>query len=384
MFPVSLEDTKGQTLTYQPPCYGFLRQEEWEYESESGCDGLAVTFQHPYRCGENNPPDKPFGNQRLGYFASWNTSDRYIAMENLKAIWNSGTHMPFIGVAKDGVTPIAWERGSNLVYDKDELPPVHNNVDRWSEENPEYAVTTKEVMDTMEAWLDKDSEKITIWHEEGFMGADTTKAPADRVMFYLMFNRELNTPEYYSKTKTFLDNWLIKKQPPMVAFLMSRLIMIVQTALGERVDYSGNSGDSCILPDYLICKGLGKSYLEPVQINWMQEPYTSGEGHKRDEDLEELTFSHPEYSQEVSSSLFFAVFQLKDLNSGLELKTAPNEKAVPVAALFRNAVIPRQNQYFNSYISNLAHYCDMVESRKESLAPRKDWESIVFNILMDN
>lgn len=384
MFPVSLEDTEGTIITYQPPCYGFLRQEEWEYESESGCDGLTIAFHHPRRCGENNPKEKPFGTQRLGYFASWNSSDNYIAMENLKAIWNSGTHMPFVGLDTDGKTPIAWERGSTLTYNKDELPPVRNNVDRWSEENPEYAITTKEVMDTMEAWLDKDSEKVTIWHEEGFMGADTSKAPADRVMFYLMLNRELNTQEYYSKTKTFLDNWLIKKQPPMVAFLMSRLIMVVKTAFNERVEYSGNSGDSCILPDYLICKGLGKHYLEPVQVKWLQEPYTSGEGHKRDEDLEELEFDHPDFKQDVSSSLFFALFQLEELSSGLKLLGSSEEKAVPVAVLFRNLVIPRESSAFNNYISNLAHYCDVAESRKELLLPREKWESEIFNLLMDN
>lgn len=380
MFPVTLETTAGRKMTYCPPCYGFIRQDEWECDQESGCSGVGLRYNSPYR---PESEARPFGSYRLAQYSGFIRSDDCLELSDLKAIWNSGTHVPSVGLDNNG-KPIAWQHHeAGIVYDENEVEGSRrkSNLERWCEENCKE-ISMQEVMEGLQSWVDKDSESALLWHSDGYMGV-RADIPCDRAMFYLMINRELNTPDYYERSKMFLDNWFIKGNNPMVSFLVSRLISKMSHAFRDpSVEYTGNSGDSCIIPHYIICNGLGKLYSEPSQISWLQHSYSSGTGHHRDEDLEELQFTHPKCSEYSSSSLFLAVSQLEQKEGGLYLG---DKLAFPVGlALCAEAIDPKYRPSYPLNTYRIGTTLDDAETAEMLVVPREEWDTVILKLLMDN
>lgn len=391
MFPVTLEATDGRLQTYQTPCYGFLRENEWVDNDYDFCDGLHRVVKFPWHIEDESHPS-PFGSVCLWHSGSTLRSNHNrIDLDELKYIWNSGPVVPTVGMSKDGSRIIAKQlSGTNtVVYGDEQLPAREDNVSRWSRESG-ISYTRREFLEALQAHIDVDNESALVFHENGFTGV-RADIPADRAMFYLMVDRELWAGDNYDKTKFMLNLIHQKSLNPMIAFIMSRLISINTNALGvENTYYSGNNSDSCILPDSLIVVGLGKKYAEPTTIPWSQNPYTSGEGHLRDEDLEdlELCFCHPEFNQYVSPSLFDSIFMLKNIitpehDDGCATLIGEDEPAVPVKTIFSKKVINERvyregrHRYWDlgGLLETLDHSSDIVESRDK-------WESIIYNMLM--
>lgn len=383
MFPVTIESHDGRLQTYATACYGFLRDYEWEDNDYSFCDGWNRLITYPYR---PSTPTEPFGRNCLWHYGNTHYSQNpRIDLNEAKHIWNSGSVLPYVGLSQSGNAHIAFQsEGSSLYYAGETTPEKIDNVERWSREKG-ISYTRREFLTALENYVDKDQESAIVWDSRGFMGV-RTDIPADRSLFYLMIDRELWDLNNYKKTSFILNQIHDKGRNPMIAFLMSRLVSIITGAFGDEFYYCGNSHDGCILPDSLIVKGLGAKYESPTSIPWFQQAYVTGNGHMRDEDIDDedgdWEFNHDDYSQRVSASLFNSVFQLSDDGNNLSLKGS-SEPAVPLKVLFAKALLPEEEYQRRQHrFWDLGDLLEDIEEDGDLQIPKDQWEEKVYNLLM--
>lgn len=391
MFPVTLESFDGRLQTFQTPCYGFLRQYEWEDDSDSFCSGWHYKVKFPYHPASDA---EPFGRNCMYHYGHADSSgERRIRMEELKAIWNSGSTLPCIGMSREGTTEIAYQYTNvgGVVYSKRDLVTPIDNVTKWSNSRGiEY--TRQQFLIDLQNHVDVGKESALLFDERGFTGV-RADIPADRALFYLMIDRELWDQNSYYKTRFIMEQIHDKGRNPMIAFLMSRIVSVIEGALGDEFYYSGSTNDSCILPDTLIVKGLGKKYEQPTSIAWFQETYSSGTGHVRDEDLDEefetwyLTDGNESssLSRYYSNSIFNSVFQLtQEIDSEPARLSGSDEPAIPLKVLFAKAVIPSEILNRRSHrIWDLGDFIENVDLENNLLVEKTEFEDLAFNLLMD-
>lgn len=388
MFPVTLEAADGRLQTYSTACYGFLRDYEWCDYDESFCNGWNRLVQYPYMPAN---AAEPFGRNCIYHYGNTAYStDARIDLEELSAIWNSGAVLPFIGLSKSGSAHIAYQvYNQRATYGSEERDEAVDNIARWcSVTGVEYS--RKKFLLDLESYIDAGRESALLFDDRGFTGV-RADIPADRAMFYLMVDRELWSRTDYDRTKFIMEQIHDKGRNPMIAFLVSRLVSKMSNAFGrDDYYYCGNSGDNCILPDALIAKGLGKLYSEPSAIDWFQQPYTSGNGHMRDDDIEEdyghWNFSSDEFSRYCSPSLFNSVFKLENKgDSNPVTLLGCEEPATPVKVLIAKAAIP-QSEYNNRNhrLWDLGDWLEDVSGSNDLQISNDDFEDLAFNLLMGN
>lgn len=388
MFPVSLEYLDGTVQTYQTPCYGFLRIGEWEDDDYDFCDGFNRKLLRPNWVSPES--EYPYGESCIWHMANTKrSSQNRLPLEELRYIWNSGSVLPTIGYDADGVTEMVYQTYNGpvqYVKNGEFVPPV-DNVTRWTaEKGIEYS--KKQFLLDLEKCIDAGRESALVFHDKGFVGVRADQ-PADRCLFYLMVDRELCDINCYKKSCFILDQMFEKGRNAMIAFLMSRLISVIEGAFGDELFYSGNVNDSCILPDNLICKGLGSKYLNPVAINWFQDAYTLGGGHLRDEDIYDdydgFYFNSEYLSSETSPSMFNSVLLLENIrdNTGQEALVTvlhgESDPAIPLNRVFVRDVC-KSSDYSRAHFWDLGSY---LEDRKSSLLiPPSEWEPLIYKLLI--
>lgn len=385
MFPVTIESQDGRLQTYSTACYGFLRDYEWRDNDYSFCDGWHRIVGWPRYMGQRSS-NEPFGRNCL-----WNVGNSIhsrqnrIELQDTVHIWNSGSVLPYIGKSEDGESDVAYQTHSGRIYYVGEAVPENiDNVAHWSREKG-IPYSRRDFLSAIEQYVDKGRETAMVWDERGFMGV-RTDIEADRSLFYLMIDRELWDKNHYKKIAFILDQIHEKGRNPMIAFLMSRLVSVIEGAMGDELYYCGSGSDGCILPDSLLVVGLGQKYLNPTAVDWFQDPYNSGNGHMRDEDIDcdedSWSFEHPDYTRRVSASLFNSVFQLEQHQNGVRLKGS-EEPAIPVKKAFGKLVVSEEIRNSSSY--EWWALGELLESEAEKdnlLIPVEEWEDLIYNLLM--
>lgn len=359
MFPVSLEFNDGSFLTADPPCYGFLRDEQWTDDYQNLVEGIQWSDYA----------------DELDIEAG--TTDEY-DISLISAIWNTGTY--FGELDSEGNT-------SNI------HSSYRDNVKNWSASSG-IPVTMRDVMTLFEKNLDKDSSSCILWaKDDAYMGV-SADVSCDRALFYLMLNRMLNTTADAPQSRYLLDLIYKKSLPPVVALLLTRMICPTQLWNGiTRNVWAGSDGDSCIIPMHLMYKGMGKLYQQPVQIDWIQHEYTTGRGHLRDEDFEEVYQFCGEYGNWASRSMFDAILQQKYIYDEKEgsviLCDQAGERVYSIAIDFAKEVMTEQaaNQSlfggdakrfsYQRVIGNLTHI-ESVSLKVDFY----DWEPIALALLL--
>lgn len=384
MFPVTLESTGGLLQTYQTPCYGFLRTGEWEDDDYGFCDGWSQVVGYPW-----NPASKsePFGTNCLwNYGPTVHSKESRTELEDLRYIWNSGAVIPAVGLDEKLKVIAKQLYNSGQIYYGEDPPKPVDNVAKWSAASG-IPYTREEFLNSLESWIDAGRESAMVWDHRGFMGV-RADVPADRALFYLMVDRELWCKEFYDKTKFIMEQIHHKNRSPIIAFFMSRLIATETNAIGEeRIYYSGNTGDCCILPDSLFVSGVGGMYKTPIAVNWVQNAYSSGYPHERDEDIDENNgawyFESEKYCASVSNSMFNPLFMLEQSSTSPVSLLGAGEAATPICRTFASTVIGDDilkkgyYQYWN--IGELIN--DRLEDGK-NIIPAEEWEDIIYNLLM--
>lgn len=303
MFPVTLQMDDDSVATVWPPCYGFLQWQNYsggdhdpdyesalEYDSNSGWNIRVRLY--------NSNPSSVSG------WVEENVLQDNWSMDEIKIIWNSGTHLPAIGTHRD--------RPDNLYQYMcmdsqlgDSRPK--SNVALWAENNRQPDVTERSIMEALEAFMDVGRTPCIVWHEDGFMGVKTDGVNADRCLFYLMVNRHFYEQEEQLAVFSFLDNLYVKGYNILQSLAMSRIFSNTLNVFEEmKPAWSGHDYDSCILPVSLFTVGIGNEMAEPRTTPWRQESYREGEGHLRDDDY---TFIQYEDESEISvnNSMFLPV-----------------------------------------------------------------------------
>lgn len=357
MFPVSLEFKDGSFMTCDPPCYGFLRRDQWDEGDE-----YLVQGKHFYEGGSGSSSDD-------------------LDLSDVVAIWNTGTHL--------GVTDFDGEvtSVSNMYKDM---------VAAWSSSSG-IELSMKDVMNHFESFIDKDSESCILWSDEGYMGVKTD-TPCDRALFYLMLNRLFN---YYhdGATVSYLLDLIYKRNfSPMVALFITRMVVPIKDAVGNsRFIWMGNDGDSCIFPISLTYKGIGKLYVKPTQINWHQHSYSEGYGHLRDEDLPDVLQTWEDIERWCSRSMFDAAFQQTYIvgdDGNPYLKDKEGNPVHSIAIDFAKEIFTER--YFNYQLfgrydqpRELGHFNYhrlsgglMYPDEREFKRPRNDWEGIAISLIL--
>lgn len=332
MFPVSLEFKGGAVATLLPPCYGFLKHNQW---NGGGDDDYKISYEciegwnYQFELEKDNYSSLDYGNEPEEIVLA----DEY-DLSSLATIWNSGTHYSMWGVEYFGDQPhseqfFSERRGSydaNPICDPGEAVRPKNNVELWaSKEGNDSTVTTKQVMELFESWLDKELPSCFEWKDNGCFGVQAS-ANADRCLFYLMLNRSLNSGTEVDQVFTLLDLIYNQKINPVVALMTSRIVVQGKNLLTgkDRVQWVGNDYDNCIFPISLITTGICTRYEEPVQIKWRQEPYSSGEGHSRDEDYPSLAYKGKDMPG-VNNSMFLPIMHPELCGVNWETKNEERE-----------------------------------------------------------
>lgn len=397
MFPVSLEFKDGEVATVFPPCYGFLKHNQWD---GGGDDDYQITYEvidgwhfqfegRNWRSSVNmegmEPEEVVLGD--------------YYSLSNLSTIWNSGTHYPMWGVREFNEEPEVEQyfsdkgaMGASMCEVGKAERPL-SNVEIWaSKEGNDATVTMKRVMEMFDSWLDSELECCFEWQENGCFGVKAS-APADRCLFYLMLNRSLNSDNEYDVTATMLDLIFHKKVNPVVALFTSRIVVLGSKSLmgDKKVEWIGNDYDSCIFPISLISTGICSRFEEPVQIEWRQKPYSEGEGHKRDEDFANLMYDG-EFPR-VNNSMFLPIMHpyLNSVSWG-----TPDEdckiKGNPLMVDFCRAISLDEDTFnklhknsfgrvdFYGTIQRLTTGSRYVEEHY-SVIPSEQWIDLVVNLL---
>lgn len=399
MFPVTLE-FRNEVATLFPPCYGFLKHNQWDGGGDSDYE---ISYEHiqgwhyQFEVGKEGTSNLEYGCEPEEEVLS----DVY-DLSSLCTIWNSGTHYPMWGVGYFGGDPhseqfhseVRSSNVSNPVCEPGYAKRPLNNVEVWaSKEGNDSTVTTKRVMELFDNWLDKDLPSCFEWQDNGCFGVQAS-ANADRCLFYLMLNRSLNCQSEYDNTATLLDLIYKQKVNPIVALFTSRIIVNGTKSLTgkEKVQWVGNDYDSCIFPISLITTGICSRYEEPVQIAWRQDPYTKGQGHKRDEDYPNLSYERDDMPK-VNNSMFLPI--LYPELCGVTWKSKDEEcviKSKPFLIDFCRAISLDDETFerlhknrlnrvdFYGAIQCLSSGTSYVENNF-SVVPSEQWIELVVNLL---
>ncbi len=312
MFPVTLEDTEGNVLTVNPPCYGFLQLrnynggvDEDDDEDDDYFDPNMYEATHGWNMHVRVWHEE--ANVRSADGEEFLLS-REMDMCKIKHIWNSGTHMKMLGFRRWRDEKHVAEALSWCSYEDEDTPPK-NNIDRWNSKNPEHQTTPRAVLEAMEAFVDKDRPSCLRWHEKGFMGVATENVPADRCLFYLMLDRTFYCEDEESQVETFLHKWLVEGWTILQAYVYSRMVSTYTNLLGEtKATLVGNDWDACIFPASLFTVGMADKYAEAFQVPWRQQSYRDGCGHFRDEDFKWIHYENDETAElRVNNSMFLPV-----------------------------------------------------------------------------
>lgn len=385
MFPVTLEAADGRLQTYSTACYGFLRGYEWEDDDYDFCQGWNRLVTYPWA---PSSATEPFGRNCIYHYGNAKCDQNpRIELEDLKTIWNSGAVLPFIGLAQNSDAWIAFQTYCGAVtYGGEARPEKLDNIARWSRERGiEY--TREQFLLALQDHVDAGQESALLFDQRGFTGV-RADVPADRALFYLMIDRELWEDNEYQKIRFMMEQIHDKGRNPMIAFLMSRLISTTSGALSDDEPYyCGHTHDNCILPDSLIVKGLGKKYQSPTSIDWFQAEYTSGNGHLRDDDIDEeydsWGFSGDGYSCRHSSSIFNSVFMLEQEGDKPTTLKGSDEPAIPVKVLFARATIPESELNGRPHrMWDLGDWLEDVGFNNNLLIGKEQFEELAFNLLM--
>lgn len=399
MFPITLERTNGTVLTTHPPCYGFLRDEEWGSWGQTWhYDKFALRYIRRSRSyGSSGMTDEnPFAGNVLNN--SWEDGDENlpshtIDLSELKTIWNSGAHVPVEFYIEGKTTPSAYkfadEQGSNYKHTLAELERPYTSLDTFNMMHKGLFVTIKQVMADMEAAIDKGRESCLVWKDDSdMMGVNVVNIPCDRVLFYLMLNRELESFHVSRRTITFLDLHYVKNIPIMIALLMSRIIKETD----EGYKFAADNNDSCLIPSQNLWVGMGHRYLQPVAIDWSQHSYTEGRGHLRDDDIDGYDMEpeirgYTNTNEDFNSSMFEAIIGgVVDSRTTCLLDRAGGNNVANLVSEFFRAVAPKDlyrvrgsNGYCSYWTSERALY----EEKTQELCNPETWVKTLLSLLTE-
>lgn len=407
MFPVTLEFHDNTVVTVLPPCYGFLKKGNWSggyYSSDDDDDDddyYDTTYEVEdgswvinYRRYGAGPFERNISNESRSLKEVCMAS-RY-SLDNLKYIWNSGTHLPLFGICHDGsvYTQSAKERNGEI-FKEGEFVPEPDFVSSWAEENGiEGDWNVPKVMSLFEEYLDRDSESCIVWHSDGFMGVKAD-FPADRCLFYLMLNRFLNYGDEKSSINTMMKEIVVNGLTPMQALLLARTIVENKHFLtqSEEPQWYGNDYDNCLLPISLITVGQGKRFSSAIQVNWRQSPYPDSEGHLRDEDYPSIFYSDLS-NLRVSNSMFLPLLHPELCDAGNDQNEIKGQ--IPLSVEFVNRIslnTQTKNQILHygsaqgapnmhRIMSILMHERPDAENSQYRVVPRSEWVGIVKDLLL--
>lgn len=390
MFPVTLEFKDGTTATCSPPCYGFLRGAEWDdWSQRFHFDSFNLVYTRRERMFDaaEITEAEPFGRNMFRTAVESGDDDlpsNLFQLEDLRVIWNSGARIPaeYRITAKD--EPVAWRFScdyapSKPIYDKSELMPGKagargpSPLETFHQKHGMY-LSLEKVMTDLEKAIDHGRESILDFRSNEFgtiLGVKTLDVPCDRVLFYLMVGRELEGFNQCDKVQTFLQLHYLMGVPIMVAFMASRVLAWRTNNFDKPPYFSGNNGDSCILPAQNLWVGCAARFTKPTAIQWEQHAYTSGEGHNRDDDMgsfymEPKLEGFGEISEEYNESMFNAVFGGYVENNGSTMLDRPGGEPVAnlVAEFYRSVVSEEyyRNRGSNTYCSYWTSECDLQDS----------------------
>ena len=373
MFPITLEFSGNRVSTTHPPCYGLMRESEWNsWEMRFHENSWHVrNYKRPDNRIFNQEaltPEKPLGGS-IGTACNeggecFPPGERY-GISELVAVWNSGARYPRESyISRTDATPTAYTLSSEsetLYYNKALLSRDDSTLDIFNKENG-TSITLKEVLTDFEKAIDSGRESILMFKDEGYgeiVGVKTENIPCDRVLFYLMVARELEEFRASEKAATFLHLHYGSGVPIMVAFMASRLLSY-ENGKGK-IRFNGSSDDNCILTSQNLWVGCASRFKTPCAVNWEQDSYSCGSGHVRDDDLgqfymEPVIEGFPDTSEEFNESMFNAVFGGHIDSSTQILLDQPGGKPVAnlVSEFFRAVATPAyyRNRGGNVYCSN--------------------------------
>lgn len=397
MFPVTLQDKHDNVLTVWPPCYGFLQHSNYHggddcdedddyydpitYEANEGWTQYVHVWDSSYSLMQSSGRDELLSD--------------LMSMEDIRIIWNSGTHIPMRG--KDGSNNIISFQYAFYHADVGDEKPK-NAVELWAEYRERPDVTVKSVMEALEAFMDKDRPSCLVWHEKGFMGVVTEDVsepvPADRCLFYLMVNRLFYQEDEQANVWTFLDKLYMDNWSPLQALAYSRLINAKENLFGEvRVAFTGNEYDNCLFPVTLYTVGIGANMAEPRQTAWRQPSYMAGEGHFRDEDYQSIWYDvpgHEEHELYVNNSMFLPILQPEALQDRVlkePMLIVAFAKAISLSDKTRNELLYTRynNDRVNTY-TMIRHFQQSNLSNNSSfnVLPSTEWDSILTKLFLGN
>lgn len=405
MFSITLEFKDNKIASCYPPCYGFLRGAEWgDWDQTFHHNSWAIKYTLRDRLYSNDgiTPERPFGDH-LSH-TTWEDGEGAIPSEvfnlsDLVTIWNSGARVPFEAyVNSEDTSPKAWRFPDNLsgdgtTYDLSKITRSKSTLDCYNERN-NTNLTLRKVMTDFEQAIDAGRESVLRWRDNGhgeFMGVSTVDVPCDRVLFYLMVGRELDSFYCSPKGETFLRLHYGCGVPIMIAFMVSRLLIDCDNS----TVFSGDMGDSCILPSQNFWVGCGARYTKPTAVTWQQHAYSSGSGHDRDDDLggfymEPVIEGFGAISEEFNEVMFNAVFGGHIDSSSHVLLDQPGGKPVAnlVAEFFRAVATPTfyrnrgdsNQRYCSNWTSDRALY---DETPSSWAIPKSCWTDKLISLLTE-
>lgn len=403
MFPVTLVDDKDEALTVWPPCYGFLKL--CNYERQDGCDDDDDwdydDYSTRYECNEgwnilmtSYHSDRMSNQVKNASAPSEEILGDLFPMTSIKEIWNSGTHFPLYGRLY-GKTKVVAEQYDHPLAETGDVGKTErplSNVETWAQSANMPEVTVKAVMDMFEDWLDHGRESCFVWKDNGCFGVKTDGTPADRALFYLMLNRSLYTNEESEQVHEMLDNIYFHEMTPVQALILSRLIITSNKGLfGETQNvWVGNDYDSCLLPASLITVGMGRRFKDKIQVEWRQDEYRSGLGHKRDDDFSHLEYKDP-YTT-LNNSMFLPILHpslSKVTNKVQEISERCLMVAFAEAISLDEATFNKikKNQYTNNPV-NLYHMIQVLNggnlgsNKNYQVKSPSEWKDILFKLFM--
>ena len=384
MFPVTLESKSGDLLTVWPPCYGFMQQENYsggDYDED--CD-----YDSP------NTYDVSAGwNLKLNMGSRSNivshgrcveaVLEDQMSMMGIAYIWNSGTKYPMLGV--DHLTgELNGLQQYDIMNAETGDPCPVSNVTLWARSNNRPDVTERSVLEALEAFIDVGRPSCMVWHQDGFMGVDTS-CNADRCLLYLMVDRAFYTDHEKHQIYTFLDKHFKEGMTILQALAFSRIFSVSENVFGEKSPSAvGNDYDSCIFPVSLYTVGIGADMAEPRATPWRQGPYTDGDGHLRDDDYSNLTYSGADLA--VNNSMFLPVMLPNQSTNDLEIKADSLllrfvEGISADEETKKNLVFGRWNNRPNTHtmISHL-YSSNLGENENYNVIPKSEWEQLITDL----
>lgn len=427
MFPVGLEFKDGSCISVVPPCYGFLKQGQWnggsECESycecdEDDCNCDESSYDYTYEVSPNLRPKlvleyQPRAGTEISFGMFGDLREICLGsnynLGNLSYIWNVGGCIPYL--LTDPNSDKKWAalsrdvESSSKISEEEFFTPIPNNVDVWAKKN-KLNITALEVLRLIESYVDSDRESCIASRKVDGFDVDVigvrADAPADRCLFYLMISRSFYQQAEKASTDMLLDCIFLKGINPVAALMVSRLITESTDLVGKKeARWRGNDYDSCILPMSLIVSGAGRWYDEPIAVDWRQDPYSdsSSDGHLRDEDFRSLTYGN----LRVNNSMFLPVLipYFDDKKSSI-IKADDNSETFPAAVTFCNLIANNKETQLNltcgeyrgdrsrppsinmySLYSNLADRQYPSHNPSYDVKPKTEWVDLAIKAVME-